>query len=389
MKTRKQTALDVRERHRKVEPMVEHSVDQKSESELQARLAAIVESSEDAIVSKDLEGTIQSWNRGAERIFGYTAEEVIGKHISILVVPERVDEIPKILERIRRGERVEHYETKRRAKNGSVLTVSLTVSPVRDASGAIIGASKIARDITERERHRQALEAANARLTESNLDLQQFAYTASHDLREPLRMVSMYGAMLERKFGGQLGDTGDEYIRYIVDGAERMQKLIDDLLAFTRISVLDQIKPEEIHANLGLDTALKNLEAAIRESAACITWTDLPSVRVHPFQLEQLFQNLIANAIQYRSEEPPRIHVTAERSGDRQLFSVQDNGIGIDAQYQEQIFGMFKRLHASADYPGTGMGLAICERIIQRTGGRIWVESQRGRGSTFFFTLPV
>ncbi len=202
-------------------------------------------------------------------------------------------------------------------------------------------------------------------------------------------MMSMYGAMLKRRFGGQFGDVGNEYIRYIVEGAERMEKLIDDLLAFTRASILDQMEPEEIDANLGLEAALKSLEAAIQESGACVTKTNLPRVRVHPFQLEQLFQNLIGNAIRYRSDELPRIHVAGEGSGDRRVFSVQDNGIGIDAQYREQIFGMFKRLHAAADYPGTGMGLAICERIIQRTGGRIWVESQPGRGSTFFFTLPA
>jgi PAS domain S-box-containing protein len=212
-----------------------------SASELQARLAAIVESSDDAIISKSLEGIIQTWNRGAERIFGYTAEDVIGKHISILAVPDHVDEMPKILERVRRGERVEHYQTKRRTKDGRVVTVSLTVSPVRNASGKIIAASKIARDITERERDRKALEAANNALRQSNLDLQQFAHVASHDLREPLRMMSMFAAMLERKFGGQLGKEGDECIHHIVEGAERMQNLIDDLLA---------LRPASEHTNL-------------------------------------------------------------------------------------------------------------------------------------------
>jgi len=314
---------------------------------------------------------------------------VIGKHVSILAAPDRVDEIPRILERISRGERVEHYETKRRAKDGGVLTISLTVSPVHDASGAIIGASKIARDITEREQHRQALEEANAALTRANLDLHQFAFCASHDLREPLRMVSAYSGMLRRKFNGQLGELGEQYIRYIVEGAERMQKLIDDLLAFTHATILEQHEAGVLDANLELDAALKNLESLIHENAASITRTSLPPVRMHQFQLQQLFQNLIGNAIRYRSEEPPRIHVAAERSGVDWLFSVQDNGIGIDPQYQEHIFGIFKRLHSATEYPGTGMGLAICQRIVQRAGGRIWVVSQLGRGSTFFFTLPV
>jgi PAS domain S-box-containing protein len=351
-------------------------------------LAAIVESSDDAIISKDLNGIIQSWNRGAARIFGYTEEEMIGKHISTIAPPDRVDEIRRILERIARGERIDHYETRRRTKDGRILTVSLTVSPVRDCSGRIVGASKIARDITERERHREELERANAALKRANLDLQQFAYSASHDLREPLRMVSTYSAMLTRKFSGQLGDTGEQYLRFIVDGAARMRKLLDDLVAFTQASTFEGAEPEEFDANEALDAALKNLEPAIRDSGAIIVRGALPAVRIHPFQLEQLFQNLIGNALRYRGEAPPRIDVAAEKSGNAWLFRVQDNGIGIDPKYQEQIFGIFKRLHSAADFPGAGMGLAICERIVQRAGGRIWVESQAGHGSTFFFTLP-
>lgn len=375
--------------HAKLRVIRPFSLAQQRAIELQGRLAAIVESSDDAIISKSLQGIIQSWNCGAERIFGYTEQEVIGKHISMLAPPDRVDESPRILERIARGERVEHYVTKRRTKDGRILTISLTVSPIRNASGTIIGASKIARDISERDLHRQALEHANAALTRSNLDLQHFAYSASHDLREPLRMVSTYCALLNRRFGGQFGDAGDEYIHYIIEGAERMQKLIDDLLAFTRVSVLERTDPEEVDANLALDTALENLKSVIAASDASIRRTALPYVRVHRFQLQQLFQNLIANAIRYRGNEPPRIQVAAQRNEDHWLFSVQDNGIGIDPQYQEQIFGIFKRLHSAAEYPGTGMGLAICQRVVERTGGRIWVESQLGQGSTFFFTLPL
>jgi PAS domain S-box-containing protein len=371
-----------------MDSLLQQLADQKYTTELQQHLAAIVESSDDAIVSKGLDGIVHSWNRGAERIFGYTAEEVIGKHISIIAAPDRIDEIPQILARIARGESIDHYETKRRAKDGRVLTVSLTVSPIRNASGVIVGASKIARDITPRELHRQALEAANEALRRSNEDLQHFAYSASHDLQEPLRMVSAYTELLKIKFGGQLGELGDEYIRYALQGVERMQKLLADLLAYTRTSTLEQKVAEPLDANIGLDAALTSLESAIKDSGASITRTSLPSVRVHRFQLEQLFQNLIGNAIHYKSQQPPCIHVAAERSGDYWLFSVQDNGIGIDEPYQEQIFGIFKRLHTSAEYPGTGMGLAICRRIVERGGGRIWVESQLGQGSTFYFTLP-
>src|ERR1700730_4772805 len=362
--------------------------EQRRASELQERLAAIVEFSDDAIVSKDLNGIIRSWNRGAERIFGYKAEEIIGKHISTLAPPETVDEIPGILKRIARGERVDHYETKRKTKDGRIVTVSLTVSPVRDASGAVIGASKVARDITERRQQEEALRNANAALTRSNADLQHFAYSASHDLQEPLRMVAAYSELLKRKFGGKLGRRGDEFINDTIQGALRMEQLLKDLRSYAQASTMEQETTEDIDAGEILDRALVSLQAAVKDSGASISRTALPRVRMHEFQLQQLFQNLIGNSIRYRSGDPPRIHIAAERRGKEWLFSIQDNGIGIDPQYKEQIFGLFKRLHSTAEYPGTGMGLAICQRVIERAGGRIWVESEPGQGSTFFFTVP-
>jgi PAS domain S-box-containing protein len=362
--------------------------EQKGIAELQERLAAIVESSDDAIISKDLDGIIRSWNRGAERIFGYTEQEIVGKHISILAAPDRVDETPTILGRLRRGERINHYETKRQTKDGRILTVSLTVSPIRNSSGTIIGASKVARDITERELQQHALREANSALMRSNADLQQFAYSASHDLQEPLRTVSIYGQLLQKKFGGKLGAKGDEYIGYMVQGALRMEQLLRDLRVYTQASMSRQEATEDIEAGEILDRTLVNLGVAIKESGASITRTDLPRLRMHEFELEQLFQNLIANAIRYRASAPPRIHVAAVQQSAGWLFSVQDNGIGIDPQYKEQIFGLFNRLHSASEHPGTGLGLAICERNVERRGGKIWVESEAGRGSTFYFTIP-
>jgi len=356
---------------------------------LPEHLAAIVAFSDDAIVSKSLNGTIESWNQGAERIFGYTAEEIIGQHISVLAAPDRVDEIPNILERISRGERVDHYKTKRKTKDGRILTISLTVSPIRDATGTIVGASKIARDITDQENYQQALREANESLTRLNDDLEQFAYSASHDLQEPLRMISTYSEMLQRKFGRQLGVAGDQYIGYILEGANRMEQLLRDLRAFMQASESNEPPAQDVSAEEVLSRTLASLKAAIVESAASITHGPLPSVRLHEFQLEQLFQNLIGNAIRYRKQQPPEIAITAERCDAMWQFSIQDNGIGIDSRYKEQIFGMFKRLHSATDFPGTGMGLAICQRIVERAGGRIWVESEPGRGSTFLFTVPV
>ena len=362
--------------------------EQKMSFALNERLAAIVESSDDAIISKDLQGYIRTWNKGAERIFGYTSDEIIGRHISTLAAPDRVDEIPNILDRIRRGERVDHYQTKRKTKSGRILTVSLTVSPIRDAAGTIVGASKVARDITDRERHEQELRQANDALSRSNADLQQFVYSASHDLQEPLRMVSIYSELLKKEFGEKLGPDAAEYIGYTVQGALRMEQLLHDLRAYTLASTSAQEATEEIDARIVLDKALQNLETAIKDSGASISVGALPHVRLLGFQLEQIFQNLIGNAIRYRNNVPLRIEVAARLQEQYWLFSIQDNGIGIGPEYKEQVFELFKRLHSVAEYPGTGMGLAICKRIVERAGGRIWVESELGRGATFFFTIP-
>jgi len=353
-------------------------------------LSAIVDSSDDAILSKDLNGVITSWNKSAERIFGYTAEEAIGQPVAKLLIPaDRQDEEPAILGRLRRGERVDHFETKRKHKDGTILDISLTISPVKDSSGTIIGASKVARDITAQIRGQQELRLANEALTRSNADLEQFAYSASHDLQEPLRMVSAYSEMLRRKFGSQLGDSGEEYIRFIIDGAARMEQLLRDLRAYTYAATTNEGPAPVVNPEVAFQRSIATLKAAIDESGAEIACEPLPPVRIHQVQLEQLFQNIIGNAIRYRSNGRVEIRVGAQPDGDAWRFFIQDNGIGIDPAYKEQIFGIFKRLHTSSEYPGTGMGLAICQRIVERSGGRIWVESQRGRGSTFFFTLPA
>jgi PAS domain S-box-containing protein len=242
-----------------------------------------------------------------------------------------------------------------------------------------------------RERKRAQLELARAvdELTQSNADLEQFAYSASHDLQEPLRTASIYSQMLRKKCAGQLSPNCNEYIGYILTGVSHMEQLLNDLRAFIQASVSEKSAVENADADEALRRALTTLAAAIETHGASVTHGPLPWVRMHAFQLEQLFQNFIGNAIRYRSENPPRIHVSAEHSGHEWKFSVTDNGIGIEPQYQEQIFGVFKRLHNRTDRPGTGMGLAICKRIVERAGGRIWVESEIGQGSTFSFTVPA
>lgn len=345
-------------------------------------LAAIVESSDDAIISKDLNGVITSWNKSAERLFGYTAAEAVGQSITMLIPSERLDEETRILAALRTGQRVDHFETVRVRKDGSRLHVSLTISPVKDASGRIVGASKVARDITAWKQQEAALRQANA-------DLQQFAYSASHDLQEPLRTVTAYTQLLEMQVGGEIGDRGREFVRHIVEASTRMHNLLRDLRVYLQISTAGDEPAEEIDSREILEQALQNLAAAIKESGASIDVAALPRLRMPAFELEQVFQNLIGNAIRYRSSEPPHVRIAAARQGDEWLFSVQDNGIGIAPQFQKQIFGIFRRLHGQSQYPGTGMGLAICQRSVERHGGRIWVESEPGQGSTFFFTIPV
>ncbi len=361
-----------------------------------ALLSAIVDSCDDAIISKDLDGVIRSWNKAAERLFGYTEDETIGHSILMLIPSDRVEEEHRILSRLRRGERVDHFETIRVRKDGSKVNVSLTISPVKDGAGRIIGASKVARDITDRVRQEEAvqeanlaLQRANAALERANADLQQFAYSASHDLQEPLRVVAAYSELLQKKFGGRMGAVADEYIAHTVQGALRMETLLTDLRAYIQVSTAEGPAAAEIDSEAVLRKALANLNVSIRDSGATVTSSPLPRVRMFEFQLDQVFQNLVSNAIRYRSPAPPQIHVAAGMRGVDWLFSVRDNGIGIESQYKEQIFGIFKRLHSTAEYPGTGMGLAICHRVIERAGGRIWVESEPGQGSTFYFTIPI
>jgi PAS domain S-box-containing protein len=543
-------------------------------------LAAIVESSDDAIISKDLTGMITSWNKGAERIFGYTAAEILGHPVSILAAPDRFNEMPEILSRIKRGQRVEHYETRRRTKDGRIIDVALSVSPVRDSRGQIVGASKIARDITDRKnleqeraslllreqearrtaellnsvgprlaaqldleklvqevsdiatalvgaevgsflhnvvdekgeshalyalsgvtpdafeelpvppsaeflastfhgagvvrsddvnqdpRYREnpprlgipqeqrlpvrsylaapvisrsgevlgglffghstpakftethaavitgiAAQAAiamdNARLFEQgqfvqaelkrsneelrrvNQDLEVFAYSASHDLHEPLRTISISAQIIERSWGQRLEGDDAAFLGNIRAAAARMNTLLEDLLAYTKATKYAEGPAPCVDSGRVLQDVLMALRGSIEEAGATVTSGILPMVAIHETRLAQVLQNLISNAIKYRSGEVPCVHVSADQRDAWCVFSVVDNGIGIEPQFAEQIFGLFKRLHGRDEYPGSGIGLAICQRVVEQYGGRIWLEqSAPGRGSTFCVALP-
>lgn len=481
-----------------------------------ARLAAIVMSSDDAIVGKTLAGVVTTWNGGAEQIFGLSAAEMIGQPITRIIPAERLPEEAEIMERIRAGRRVEAFDTQRLHQDGRLVDLTIAVSPIRDAAGTIIGASKIARDnsrraqaerrlqvsLRELERFKHGLDAhaivaitdPQGRITyvndkfcaisgytraellgrdhriinsghhpkaffhelwttigrgevwhgeirnrakagalywmdttivpflddagkpwqymairaditpikdaeaalirqaedlrQSNLDLEQFAYVASHDLQEPLRAVGGCLQVLERRMADKLDDRSRELIGHAVDGAGRMQTLIEGLLAFSRVGTRGR-PPASVAPEEALQAALMNLKTALRDAGAEVTHDALPDVSADPVQLTQLFQNLIGNAVKFRGATPPRVHVGVAAGEDgARIITVQDNGIGIERQYFDRIFALFQRLHTRREYPGTGIGLALCKKIMERHGGSMRVESALGAGTTFYCTFP-
>jgi light-regulated signal transduction histidine kinase (bacteriophytochrome) len=271
--------------------------------------------------------------------------------------------------------------TLRRARDDLEIQVAERTEELRNAN------VHLAVELDERRRGEQQLARYTQELARSNAELEQFAYVASHDLQEPLRMVASFTQLLAKRYQGRLDQDADEFIGFAVDGATRMQRLINDLLAYSRVGTRGKpFQPED--ANAILRQARDNLAKAIEDSGAIIFHDPLPTVKGDEVQLIQLFQNLLANAIKFHGQETPQIQVSAEINGREWVFAVKDNGIGIAPEHQERIFSIFQRLHQRSEYPGTGIGLAICKKIVERHGGRIWVESQNQAGSTFFFTIP-
>ncbi|MDD1718213.1 MAG: PAS domain S-box protein, partial [Methanoregulaceae archaeon] len=526
--------------------------ERKKAEEERVRLAAIVDTTDDAVIGKSLDGYIISWNAGAEKIYGYPAAEALGRPVSMLIPPGQTDDLGQILEKVKEGKPIRHYETVRMRKDGTLIHVSLTLSPIKDWEGRLIGASTIARDITDRKKAEEAIRRANAynrslieasldplvtinpdgtisdvndatvrvtgvrrneligtdfsryftepekakagyekvfrdgsvtdygleirhrngqiipvlynatvytdesgaiagvfaaardvterkraedalltaynelddrvkertkelvkansdlekeiaerkataeelkkkseELARSNMELQQFAYIASHDLQEPLRAISGFTELLEKRYKGQIDAKADQYINFILEGTKQMHQVIQDLLAYSRV----QTKAHEIgltDMNKAYEQALLNLHGSISQKKAVITAEPLPEVFADGTQMTQLFQNLIGNALKFqRPDITPVIHVDARLNNDKWEFSVTDNGIGIEPRFTERIFKIFQRLHAKGEYEGTGIGLAICKRIVERHGGEISVESEPGKGSRFFFTIPA
>ena len=356
----------------------------------EATSQGILAISADAVVCVSEEQRIMLFNQGAENIFGYRAEEVLGQPLELLV-PEYVrdrhaqhvrDFGASGVTARRMGER---GEISGRRKDGTVFPAEASISKLEVGGKTIFTA--VVRDATERRRAAEELAAYADELARSNDDLQQFAYVASHDLQEPLRMVASYTQLLARRYRGQLDADADEFIGFAVDGVTRMQALINDLLAYSRAG---RKEGDRTHVPLGevVDKVVRVLGPAITTADAVVTCDRLPTVWGDAGQLGQLLQNLIGNAIKFRGSEPPRVHVSARREDGEWLVSVRDNGIGIAPEFTSRIFVIFQRLHSRNEYPGTGIGLAICRKIVERHGGRIWVESEPGHGATFHFTLP-
>ncbi|MCA9258232.1 MAG: PAS domain S-box protein [Planctomycetales bacterium] len=355
-----------------------------------ARLAAVVASSHDAIVSVSLDGKIASWNRGAALMYGYELPAALGKHCAMLAPVERRDEIEELLRRVAVGETVENWETRLRRRDGSTIDVAITASPIRDAAGLVVGSSMISRDVTQQKIEAEKLAHYARDLERSNRELEQFAYVASHDLKEPLRMVASYAQLLGEDYSGQLDSQADRYIAYAIDGAQRMSALIDDLLNYSRVGRTDApFEPTSL--DQVVREALRDLRVRMTDlDARIVVPRQLPQVLGNSTRLSQLFLNLLGNALKFRHpDRKPEVHISASVTDVDCEIAITDNGIGIASDYHERIFDVFQRLHTVDEYPGTGIGLAVCKKIVEHHGGVIRVTSTPDEGTTFFFTLPL
>lgn len=356
-----------------------------------ATIRSLIEALPEGIVIIDKSRTILLVNAAAEKMFGFHRNDLIGKPHSLLI-PERFREIHE--------EHQTHYFEEPRARpmgalldltgrrqDGSEFPLEISLSFFETRKGILVLA--LVSDITLRKQAEGALKAANADLARSNRDLELFASVASHDLQEPLKTVTSYTELFAHKYKDKLDQQAETYLHYILDGTEHMHLLINDLLAFSHIRT--RAKPfERVRMNAVLDRALDSLKITLEESGATVASERLPDVEGDDVQLAQLFQNLIGNAVKFRQKDAPlHIRVSAEHKGNEWVFGVHDNGIGIESRFFGQIFEVFRQLHTRQEYAGSGMGLAICRKIVERHGGRIWVESSLGEGSSFYFTLPA
>jgi PAS domain S-box-containing protein len=354
----------------------------------EAKYRSLVETSGSGFAAVDLEGKVTFANKMLCQMLGYQKDELLGRSLFDFL---HRDDIPDMTEKfsdvVATGQiSIPKYEFRVLKKNGDIIWIGACPSLLTQ-SGRIYEFLAVMEDITQRKQAEEELKKTLAELERSNAELERFTYVASHDLQEPLRMVSSYIQLLERRYKDKLDADANDFINYAVGGAERMQELLNDLLTYSRVGT--QAKPfKYTDMEAVLEAALANLQVSIKESKARVTHDPLPAVMADEGQMVQVLQNLIGNAIKFHGEKSPRIHVSAEQRGSEWVFSVKDNGIGIEPQHFERIFLIFQRLHRE-EYPGTGTGLAIAQKIIERHGGQIWIESQPGKGSTFYFSIQA
>lgn len=357
--------------------------------ELDVVLAVTLDATDDAIVLADASKAITSWNDGARRVYGYTREEAVGRDVVALL---SFDE--SLWEKALQGKSLPTTEFPSRRKDGAVVIVSVTMAPLR-LDEHVVGVASISRDISERRATDDALAAArrelerkNDRLARLNTELEYFAHVASHDLSEPLRAVTGMVDLLGRRYKGRFDADADEFLGFAIDGCARMKAMIDDLLAYARVG-RSSGRRTSVDVAVVVAEVIATLDLAIAESGAEVSIGDLPTIVAEPTELTHVLQNLIGNAVKFRRPgTAPRIELSAEREGMAWRFCVADDGIGIDPQDTTRVFRMFQRLHTQDEYPGTGIGLAIADRIITDLGGRLWVEERRTGGSRFCFTVP-
>jgi two-component system, chemotaxis family, sensor kinase Cph1 len=380
----------------------------KQTEEQMAQLAAIVASSDDAIIGKTLDGVITSWNEGAERLFGYSAQEAIGRSIDFLIPSDRIDEEIRIREKIARGEPSNHYETVRMHKNGRCIDVSLSISPIKDATGKIVGGSKIARDITARKTDEARLARYADEVAEKNKELETVVYVASHDLRSPLvnvqgysnelaracervksRLANTPGNLVEKKeFFDLLSEDVPESLSFIQAGVAKMDKLLTGFLRFSRLGRAG-LNIQSLDMNAMLREIRKTMDFQINQHGATLKIEALPPCLGDATQINQVFSNLVDNALKYlEPKRPGEVCVSGRVEDGRAIYSIEDNGIGIAPEHQSRVFEIFHRLDPTAT-SGEGLGLSIAQKILERLNGKIWVASKAGRGSTFFVSLPT
>jgi PAS domain S-box-containing protein len=368
----------------------EFSHDRTESKESAAKYRGLLEAAPDAMVVVNQAGVIVLVNVQAEKQFGYRRDELVGRKLTN-IIPEGFAErliadaarstAEALAQQIGMG-----IELSGRRRDGTAFPIEIMLSPLQSAEGILVTAA--IRNITARKKSEQELAVANQVLEESNLELKQFAYIASHDLQTPLRSIAGFIQLLQQEYEGKLDEQAQDWILRTVGAVEHMQTLIRDLLSYSCVE--NRSKPFTQIPFLDIvNDALILLESSIHDSGGQVACDKLPIVMGDRSQLVQLMQNLIGNGLAYRSDKPPHIHISAKRRGKDWLFSVSDNGIGIDPKHYEQIFEIFKRLHNQKDKPGTGIGLAVCRRVVNRHGGQIWVESDPGHGSTFHFTIPA